>query len=233
MEYGLSVIENPAQNKYKTMSEVKSERGGHETWRSIIKCDTDKAIRCATYPRQFVTNLQNLGYEVKVGSGISVRPQGRRRFFRLAKNFGDRYLPDSIANRIDKRDRYMSSIPKPTRLLDRPKKLPPVPKGSIRAIYRHYLYLLGFWKNKAKSCNARMHYLLREDITKLDAYIADIRLMEKERIETRSQLDAFYHKTTRAIEELIDERKPLYSIARSAVDPDKAITARNRITPKA
>ncbi len=87
---------------------------------------------------------------------------------------------------------------------------------------------MGYWKQQSDNSNARMHYLLREDIAKLDAYIADTRLLEREDINTESQLNAFYHRTSRTIEELIDERKPLYLIARRADDPESAAAAKGR-----
>ena len=41
--------------------------------------------------RQFFDNLHRTGYEVKVGKDISVRPPGKDRFVRLARNFGEGY----------------------------------------------------------------------------------------------------------------------------------------------
>ena len=74
-----------------------------------------------------------------------------------------------------------------------------------------------------------MHCLLRDDIRKLDTYIADTRMMGKEGIETKSQLDAFYHRTSSTVEELAGERRPLYRIARNADNPDAAAKVRERI----
>ena len=229
-EHGLSVIENPKQGRYKTASEVVAERSGRPTWKSVIKQDVDEAIAKAVSAKQFVRNLQNLGYEVKIGADISVRPPGKERFMRLARNFGEQYTHEGIRSRILSQPYPRLSIPGQRHYAQKPKGLPPVARGSIVALYRHYLYLMGYWQQRGNSSSARMHYLLREDIAKLDAYIEDVRLLGREDIHTKSQLDAFYHRTSRAIEELLSERQPLYRIARNSESPDDASNAKSRIT---
>ncbi|MCL2807417.1 MAG: relaxase/mobilization nuclease domain-containing protein [Coriobacteriia bacterium] len=210
-EHGLSVIENPRRGRYKSTAEVKAERSGNKTWLSIIKADVDEAITKATSSKQFLANLQRLGYEVKVGKDISVKPSGKERFVRLARNLGDGYTHESITQRILNQTPQKRVIPRQSHSVEKPRKLPKFARGSLFALYRHYLYLLGYWQKQSSSSNTRIHYLLRDDIRKLDAFIEDARLLKREGIVNRGQLDGFYHRTSRAIEELVDERKSLYS----------------------
>ena len=229
-EYNLSVIDNPAPGRYKTTAEVKAGRNGNQTWLSVIKADVDEAIAKATNSKQFYSNLQRLGYEVKDGKNLSVKPSGKERFVRLARSLGDDYTHEAIRQRILNQPYPAVPIPKQSLVVDSPKKLPAYPKGSVMALHRHYLYLFGYYKNQGNSSNARMHYLLREDIRKLDAIIADEKMMHSNGIETTGQLQAHYHRTERAVEELMSERKPLYRIARNADDPMAGSKASKRIT---
>ena len=90
-EYGLSVIEDPQLGKSKQYGEWRAEQEQRPTWRGIVRSDIDEVIRQSMTERQFFENLHKKGYEVKVGKDISVRPQGKDRFVRLARNFGDDY----------------------------------------------------------------------------------------------------------------------------------------------
>ena len=74
-----------------------------------------------------------------------------------------------------------------------------------------------------------MRYLLREDLEKLRNPDEDARFLGRTDIEAIGQLDAFRHITSRAIEELVAERQPLYRIARNPPNPNVADEARTRI----
>ena len=71
-EYGLSVIEEPAQGKSKHYAEWKAEQDGRQTWRGMVKSDIDTVIRQSMTERQFFDNLRKMGYAVKMGKDISV-----------------------------------------------------------------------------------------------------------------------------------------------------------------
>ena len=99
-EYGLSVIENPQPGKGKHYGEWRAEQEQRPTWRGIVRSDVDEVICQSMTERQFFDNLHRKGYEVKVGKDISVRPPGKERFVRLARNFGEDYTMESIRRRI-------------------------------------------------------------------------------------------------------------------------------------
>ena len=212
-EYGLSVIENPQRGKSKHHAEWQAEQSGNSTWRNVIKKDIDECIAKARNERQFFENLTTLGYEYKVGKDISVRPPTKERFFRLARNFGDDYNIEGIRKQMFEQSSRCEVLPVPKYRhpsLTQPKKLPVFARGSIVSLHRYYLYLLGYYQQRGSpGTNARMHYLLREDIRKLDEYIADTRLLGRENIETAEQLFSFRVKCEARVDELLIKRSEL------------------------
>ena len=73
-EYGLSVIENPQRGKSKHYGEWRAEQEGRPPYLSLIKADVDTAIRQSMTERQFFYRLRQMGYDIKVGKDITVRP---------------------------------------------------------------------------------------------------------------------------------------------------------------
>ena len=112
-EYGLSVIKDPQPGKSKQYGEWRAEQEQCPTWRGIVRSDVDDALRQSMTERQFFENLHRKGYEVKVGKDISVRPPGKPRFVRLARNFGDDYTLGGIRRRILEQSRAARTLPEP------------------------------------------------------------------------------------------------------------------------
>ena len=172
-EYGLSVIENPQPGKGKHYGEWRAEQEQRPTWRGIVRADVDEVIRQSMTERQFFENIHRKGYEVKVGKDISVRPPGKERFVRLARNFGEDYTLESIRRRILEQTRASRPLPEPV-----PKNKHYRVSGNwqsrkrvtgFRALYFHYCYLLGVFPRQKKQNHKRLHFLLKEDLIKLDA----------------------------------------------------------------
>jgi hypothetical protein len=212
-EYRLSVIEDPMPGKAKHYSEWQAEKEGKPTWKSVIKSDVDECIARAKTERDFFSNLKALGYEYKRGKDISVRPPGKERFFRLARNFGDGYTIEAIRARIQQHSKSHGVLPVPRYrhpTFTPPRKFAKAQRHSITALYHHYLYLMGYYERYGNPrTNARMHYLLREDIRKLDEYTADAKLLGREGIKTPEQLRTFREGRKLEINVLLDERKEL------------------------
>ena len=95
-EYGLSVIENPQRGKSKHYGEWRAEQEGRPTYLSLIKADVDTAIRQSMTERQFFYHLRQMGYDIKVGKDITVRPYDRPHGRKLARNFGEGYTLENI-----------------------------------------------------------------------------------------------------------------------------------------
>ena len=236
-EYGLSVIENPQYGKAKQYGEWRAEQEQRPTWRGLIRADIDEAIRQSMTERQFFDSLRKKGYEIKIGKDISVRPPGKERFVRLMRNFGEDYSIEQIRRRILSQTRAEKKPSEPTRKVIQVRLLGCFENTRIitgfRALYFHYCYLLGiFPKNKPKQ-NRRLHFLLREDLRKLDAITAETRLLIGHRIDTVEQLFSYQSNIKDKIADLTSERKTLYKSQRTAAvksDPEKAVEIKDRIS---
>ena len=235
-EYGLSVIEHPQQGRGKQYGEWRAEQEQRPTWRGLIRADIDEAIRQSMTERQFFDNLRKKGYEVKIGKDISVRPPGKERFVRLIRNFGEDYSIEQIRRRILSQTRAEKKPSEPTRQVIRIRLLGSLEKTrkitGFRALYFHYCYLLGiFPKNKPKQ-NRRLHFLLREDLRKLDTITAETRLLIGHRIDTAEQLFSHRDEVNGKITALTEKRKQLYKLQRAAAmksDPEKAAEVKAQI----
>lgn len=194
-EYGLSVIQNPRPGKGKHYGEWRAEQEHRPTWRGIVRSDIDEVIRQSMTERQFFENLQRKGYEIKVGKDISVRPPGKERFVRLARNYGEGYTLESIRKRILEQTRTPKALPEPTskikhcRLSGNWQSRRKV--TGFRALYFHYCYLLGVFPRQRKQNHKRLHFLLREDLIKLDAITQEARLLAVRHIDTAEQLSCY------------------------------------------
>lgn len=192
-EYGLSVIDHPQRGKSKHYGEWRAEQEQRPTWRGLIRADIDEAIRQSMTERQFFENLRKKGYEIKTGKDISVRPPGKERFVRLIRNFGDDYSIGAIRRRILAQSRPERPAPEPSRKIRQYRV-----NGSLqtarkitgfRALYLYYCYLLGiFPKDRTRASPKRLHFLLREDLRKLDAISEETKLLVRKRIDTAEQL---------------------------------------------
>ena len=213
-EYGLSVIENPRPGKSAQYGEWRAGQTGRPTWRGQLRDEIEEAICQSMTERQFFMNLQKRGYQIKAGKDISVRPPGKGRFFRLARNFGEAYSRDNIRERILSQKKPMLPRAEPERSVRAARVKGDLRKRKkitgFRALYFYYCYLLGiFPKNKLQN-HRRVHTLLREDLRKLDAISRELRLLVQNRIDTAGQLLLYKDGRMQKIEGLTQERKELY-----------------------
>lgn len=219
-EYSLSVVENPQRGKSQNYGEWRAEREGRPTWRGLIRSDVDEAIRQSMTERQFFDALRKKGYEIKMGKDISVRPPGKERFVRLARNFGEDYALDGIRRRILGQTRA-ERPPRPQKYPHKQYRfrgsLRPVKKVTgFRALYFHYCYLLGIFPKGKNGSTRRLHFLLREDLMKLDAITKETRLLAVHHIDTAEQLAAYRSGLEEKAEIASDDRKRLYKLQRTA-----------------
>ena len=226
-EYSLSVIENSQPGKGKHYGEWRAEQEQRPTWRGLVRSDIDDAIRQSMTERQFFDALHRKGYEIKVGKDISVRPPGKERFVRLARNFGEDYTLEGIRRRILEQTKAVRPLPEPVskpthyRLSGNWQSRRRV--TGFRALYSHYCYLLGVFPRKKQQNQKRLHFLLREDLIKLDAVIQEARLLAANRIDTAQQLSSYQSRLESRIESVTFQRKQLYCKLRTvAVKSDEA-----------
>ena len=225
-EYGLSVIENPQPGKADHYAAWKAKQDDRPTWPGLVRDDVDEAIRQSMTMQQFWSNLKKRGYEVKVKKLLYLKPPGSPYFCRIERHFGPDYSVTGITERILNQRTREKPLPEPERYARR------VPiKGSIRAVkkatgfralYFHYCYLLGFFPKDKPRQNKRLHFLLREDLLKMDAISEEAKLLARCRIDTGEQLSSYKTDLERKIESVTAQRKSLYKKQRTvAVKSDE------------
>ena len=235
-EYGLSVIEDPQRGHSKHYGEWRAEQEQRPTWRGIVQTDVDEAIRQSMTERQFFDALRRKGYEIKMGKDISVRPPGKPRFVRLTRNFGESYSLDGIRRRILAQGRPE----RPRRALEEvpPKKyhvqgtLVRKKATGLRALYFRYCYLLGIFPKERKTTMKDLHFLLREDLVKLEAITQEARLLGRCHIDTAEQLSSYKSDVEAKIESVTAARKELYRAQRTIAvrsDPEKQAKVKEQI----
>ena len=218
-EYGLSVIENIQYGKSKQYGEWRAEQEQRPTWRGFIKADIDEAIRMSLTEKQFFRHLEEKGYEIKMGKDISVRPQGKERFVRLMRNFGEEYSIENIRRRILSQyipEKPLAEPERKTRHYRMQGSMKTVRKiTGFRALYFHYCYKLGIFPKDRPQNLTRLHFLLREDLLKLNNISQEVRLLVRHKIDTAEQLSLYKKGLEVQIEKLSAERKALYKKQRT------------------
>ena len=86
---------------------------------------------------------------------------------------------------------------------------------GLRALYFKYCVLLGTVKNHPERIQ-RPSYLLREDVLKLDRYIAKAMLLIDNKIETVADLQAYREGLQKSIAQLTAERQDLRNALKRA-----------------
>lgn len=233
-QYRLSVIEEPQRGRRPSYAVYLAEGKGEPTYRSLIRADVDKAIAEALTDRQFFANLKKMGYEVKIGKDITVKPQGKDRGLKLFRNFGEGYTMSAINRRILSHGMSPRKQPEPE---------PPKPKRvqfkgnmqimrkitGFRALYIRYFYLLGGRPQYAipsqrPLTNKQILFIFREDIRKMHKLTAELKLLGRNRIDTAEQLSLYKDSVTEQIAELTDRRQKLRYKTRKAKD-EPTVTA--------
>ena len=211
-EYRLSVIDQPQPRNGKPYGEWDAERQGKPVWRDLIRSDVDEAIRRSMTMQQFWSCLHGMGYEVKQGKHIALRPPGKERFVRLSGKLGEEYTVEAIRDRILSRSAPVRPLPVPKRAPVRRTLRGPAPPKKVtgfRALYYHYCFLLGVFPKRTQASNKRLHFLLREDLLKLESITNQTRLLARHHIDTDRQLLSYKEGLEQEIERCTEQRRSL------------------------
>lgn len=238
-EYGLSVIKPNTHKQSKQYGEWNSEQQGRPTYRGLIRADVDTAIAKSLTEKQFYFHLQEMGYHIKFGKDITVRPQGKERGMKLARNFGDAYTKEAICQRILSQTSKSLALehartaesPKREFLHIRVKERPKRRIGGVKGLYLHYCYQLGIMPKKRRPVQSRrMHFLLREDLRKLDTISKEAGLLCRNHIETAGQLYAYKDWRYEQKKQLEAHRQKLRYKLRSIKNPDEIVRMKTWIS---
>ena len=226
-EYELSVIEQPKSGKSRHYGEWRAEQEGRPTYRSIVREDVDEAITQARTEKQFFHYLKEKGYSFKFGKDITVRPEGRDRGLKLERNFGEDYSMESIRRRI--LEEKPSAIPQEERQPEKKRyvvhvkgNLPKRKIGGLRGLYLHYCFLLGILpKNRSPVSAKQLHFLLREDLAKLEQISRETRLLCRCHIDTDEKLFSYRESLQEQMTQLSKERQKLRYQCRSIREEER------------
>ena len=92
----------------------------------------------------------------------------------------------------------------------RPRRYPPVKRGSFRALYLYYLYLLSPRKKRPQ----KIPFETRAEIRRAAQYRKQFFLLQKYHIDTKPELDMLLDALSNEMQIIIDQRKELYALRR-------------------
>ncbi len=209
-EHGLSVIDtDKAAGRSMPYGEWLAEQERKPTWRTVIRQDVDGAVASALTWRQFVREMEQRGYDLRMLRKYpTLKPPGKERPVRF-KTLGQKYTPEALQMRILYARHGIptgkaGSQRKCARLRTHGRPM----RGfkGLRALYYRYLYELGALPRKPKY----QSYAVRQDIRRLDQYIQQMRFLTQHSIDSRAQLEEYRKPLLDEIAALTKERHRLY-----------------------
>lgn len=227
-EYALSVIENPSGKK-KPYALYQAEKNGMPTRDNVARQAVDEAISKSFTLKDFDRIMAEMGYRVSFDPNRkywTVIGKGWKRPKRLYK-LGENYTNEKIMERITENSYAVkfSRFAEPQRTvkvfrvkgsLKAAKKI-----GGLRGLYLHYCYKLGILPKNKKPNYARLHYLLKDDLMKMEAITQETRLLCRNRIDTVEQLLSYKGSLETEKTDLLQKRKELYSKSRKIGGEEK------------
>ena len=223
-ENELSVITPKGKGKH--YAEWNAEQQGKPTIRSMIRDDIDSIISEAYTFQSFLMLLQKKGYVVKHGPNrkyTTVQPPGAKRAIRL-DSLGEGYTEEAIKQRLIRQRSggtggMVLHTPTTVKRYRLHGKLRTAPKKKItgfKALYLRYLYLLhGSRRIKRRH---RADFSLRQDLIRLEQYQKQFRYLMEQDITTASELEQRIAGLEWDIQQLTEQRKPLYYERRNTED---------------
>ncbi|MCI8582573.1 MAG: relaxase/mobilization nuclease domain-containing protein [Dorea sp.] len=229
-EYALSVIEHPSGRK-KPYVLCQAEKNGLPNRDNVARQAVDEAISKSFTLKDFDRQLENMGYRINYDPNRkywTIICKGWERPKRLYK-LGENYTNERILERI-KENSYVvkfADFAEPKKQvkiyqvsgsLRNAKKI-----GGLRGLYLHYCYRLGILPKGKKQNYARTHYLLKDDLMKMDIIAKETRLLCRNHIDTAEQLSEYKCSLEAEKQELTEQRKGLYTKSRKAIGEEKEI----------
>ena len=236
-KYGLYYDPNPYRSKQSEYLTMK-EKAGMPSRYSVAKEAIDYAIEHSKTISEFQYALKEMGYSYNLSPSRkywTVIPKGYDKPIRL-KNLGEDYTNDRIIERIKSNRNRWAEIepfqrakykPRQYRLQTRGQKIKK--KGGLYGLYLYYCYRLGYFPKYKKQNNARLHYLLKDDLMKLDKITDEVRLLGRENISTDEQLFSYKASKEEQMKTLIAERTHLRNKIRTKIDDGQLSEAKEEI----
>ena len=225
LEHKISIVENPKLHQSPQYLTKKDEAGMPTRYNNARKA-IDEAIAMSHNLKQFQYELGVMGYHSNFSPSrkfSTVTPKGDGKPIRTYR-LGEDYTKERILERLIQNRDNIAFVPfqpktyrvRQYRLPTREEKIKKV--GGLYGLYLHYCYRLGYLpKYKLKQQNpARLHYLLKDDLMKLDEITAQTTLLGRNHIGTDEQLFSYKQSVESEIKALTADRTHLRNEVRKA-----------------
>ena len=219
---GLSYVDlaKPEGEKiqHSTYKEWLEQKKGHKTWRDMIRQDVDHAISLSYSYANFISNLENMGYDVNLnGKHLKVKVPGMEGYARVY-SLGNEYTEEHIKERIMNAElpaRKVFSRVKRYRLKSGMISKRKTPLTRFQRHYLRYMYMLGkigrqpyrritfAERQQALRIAGQMNYLFfhgihnRRDLEAKRAYVdnelQNIQAKKQELFKERKKYEAVFH----------------------------------------
>lgn len=213
--------------KKKPYALYQAEKQGRPTRDNVARQAVDEAISKSFTLKDFDRQLAEMGYRINFDPNRkywTIIGKGWQRPKRLYK-LGEEYTNDRIMERISENSYAVKfqSFSEPQVKVYRVKgSLKNARKiGGLRGLYLHYCYKLGILPKGRKQNYARLHYLLKDDLMKMEAITQETRLLCRNHIDTAEQLCSYKGSLETEMSALLQKRKELYSKSRRTSGEEK------------
>lgn len=218
MEHGLSII--TPQEKKEPYALWYAKNHGKPTNRSMIAQDVEKALESSLTMKDFIKNLSDLGYQIKQGKHMAIKPAWSKTYYRLYKLDHDKYNDENIKERILNNNFISLKSFAPARCDYHPEIKRRKLKG-FKALYFKYLYLFGVLpKNMSKR---RPHSSLKNEWQYLDEISREATFIGKYNIETMDDLNHKINELKNQIQDISKQRNVLYREKKRCNDVDQVL----------
>lgn len=195
----------------------------------------DEAIAMSRNLRQFQYELGVMGYHSNFSPNrkyATVTPKGSEKPIRTYR-LGEEYTKEKIIERLTaNRDSIVFKPFQPKTYIIRQYRLPTrenkIQKvGGLYGLYLYYCYRLGYLPkyNQKQQNTARLHYLLKDDLMKLDELTKQVTLLGKHQIGTDEQLFSYKRSVEAEIKTLTVDRTHLRNEIRKVDISDERLSA--------
>lgn len=221
-KYKLYYNPNPERHQSPPRYLTQKEKAGMPTRYTNARSALNTAIAQCRNTMELQRAMEHLGYIVNFNPNRkywTVTPKGDKKPIRTHQ-LGEDYTVERMKQRLlDNRDTVrFGSFQKTTRkapqykMQTRDGKIKKV--GGLYGLYLHYCYRLGYLPKYKTPDYARIHYIFRDDLMKIDKFSKQVRLLGRNHIGTDEQLFAFKNKLQEEIEVLSTDRTHLRNEAR-------------------
>ena len=208
------------------------EKAGMPTRYTNARAAMDEAISQCRNTAELQSALEHLGYTVNFNPNRkywTLMPKGDKKPIRTHQ-LGEEYSVERIKERLyENRDTvrfgsFQKTKPKERqyKLQTREGKIKKV--GGLYGLYLYYSYRLGYLPKYKKQNLARIHYIFRDDLMKIDKLTQQVTLLGHHHIGNDEQLFAFKHKLEEEIKVLTADRNLLQNEERKVNQTDDELS---------